>query len=111
TEPLDPDDPVNADRRGSDDPDTYTPNPGLRASMDTLGGRSTNRYFYRAIYMDGANNRSDLSLSEPPVYLPRVVPPDPPLVQLALAGEGKINVRWMISPSPDLARYRIYRAG
>src|SRR5262249_51168355 len=56
----------------------YVPNPNLRAYVDTLDGRATNRYFYRAAYVDGSHNRSPLSLSSPPIWLPDVIPPAEP---------------------------------
>jgi hypothetical protein len=108
-QPLDPDDPSNADRRGPDSPDGYVPNPNLRAYEDSLDGRSTNRYFYRAAYADGAHNRSDLSLSSPPVYLPNVVPPHTPIITRVLGGDSQITLTWASNREPDLASYRLYR--
>lgn len=109
-QPLDPDDPANADRRGPDSPDAYTPDPHLRAYADALDGRSTNRYFYRAAYVDGAHNRSGLGLSSPPVYLPNVVPPGTPLLAGVTGGDGEVVLRWASNREPDLAAYRIYRS-
>jgi hypothetical protein len=118
TQPLDPDDPANANRRGPDDPDSFQvgdpsnplASPTLRAFLDTLDGRAINRYFYRAAYVDAAHNGSALALASPPVSLPKVVAPAPPLVQLALAAEGKVRLQWMASPESDVIRYRVYRA-
>jgi hypothetical protein len=110
-EPLDPDDPANTDRRGPDDPETYTPNPNLRAYLDALDGRSTNRYFYRALSVDAAHNPSALGLAGSPVILRDVVPPRAPLVQLALSGSGVVRLQWLRSEAPDLARYLVYRTG
>ncbi|MGZ3626553.1 MAG: hypothetical protein ACXVDN_02650, partial [Ktedonobacteraceae bacterium] len=73
-QPLDPDDPANANRLGPDTPPDVALDPALRASIDTLDGRATNRYFYRVASIDQAQNRSGLSLASPPVYLPKVVP-------------------------------------
>jgi hypothetical protein len=109
-QPLDPDDPANADRRGPNDPDTYTSNPDLCAYMDTLAGLSTNRYFYRAIYVDGAHNRGPFSLSSPSVWLPNVVPPRAPSLTKALGGDRQITLRWASNREPDLVEYRVYRA-
>jgi hypothetical protein len=109
-QPLDPDDPANADRRGPDSPDGYVPNPNLRAYEDTLDGRSTNCYFYRAAYVDGAHNRSrDLSLSSPAVYLPNVVPPHAPATPNALGGDRRITLSWASNREPDLAGYLVFR--
>ena len=52
-----------------------------------------NRYFYRACCIDGAHNRSVLSLSGPPIWLPNVVPPKPPTFTKVLAGSSGIR-RW-----------------
>ncbi len=107
-QPLDPQD--HPDRRGPDDPDDYIPDPGLCAYVDTLDGRTRNRYFYRAAYVDGAHNRSGLSTASPPVYLPRVVPPRRPAVTKVLGGDRRITLRWAANRDPDVAGYRIYRA-
>jgi hypothetical protein len=109
-QPLDPQDPANADRRGPDSPDTYVPDASLRAFVDTLDGRSTNRYFYRSCYVDGAHNRSPLSLSGPPVWLPNVVPPRAPVITKVLGGDRQITLRWASNREADLVEYRIYRA-
>jgi hypothetical protein len=108
--PLDPDDPANANRRGPDNDDDFVVDLTLRAYMDTLDGRATNRYFYRAIYVDGGHNRSQFSISGPPVYLPNVVPPRAPVITKVLGGERKITLRWASNREPDLAEYRVYRA-
>ena len=108
-QPLDPNDPSTADLRGPDDPEGYTPNTGLRVYMDTLPGRSTNRYFYRAAYVDGAQNRSNLSLASPPVYLPKVTLPRTPVITKVLGGDRRITLRWNCSRKPDLVEYRVYR--
>lgn len=109
-QPLDPDEPNNANRLGPDNPSNFPVDPTLRAYVDTLDGRSTNRYFYRAAYVDGANNRSELSLSSPPVWLPNVVPPRAPVVTKVLGGDRQIALRWASNRELDLAEYRIYRA-
>src|SRR5581483_1212171 len=83
-QPLDPDDGANADRPGPDTPPGYAPRASLRAYVDTLDGRSSNRWFYRSAYVDNAHNVSGLSLSSPPVYLHDVVPPRTPVVTRVL---------------------------
>ncbi len=108
-QPLEPDDPESANRVGPDNPTNFIVDPSLRAYVDTLDGRSRNRYFYRAAYVDGANNRSDLSLSSPPIWLPNVVPPRAPVVTKVLGGERQITLRWASNREPDLSEYRIYR--
>jgi len=109
-QPLDPADAANADRRGPDNADTYVPDASLRAYLDALDGRSTNRYFYRSAYVDGAHNRSPLSLSGPPVWLPNVVPPRAPVITKILGGDRQITLHWASNREADLAEYRVYRA-
>lgn len=108
--PLDPEDAANANRRGPDNPADFVIDPALRAYIDTLDGRSTNRYFYRAAYVDAAHNRGPLSLSSPPVWLPDVVPPRTPVVTRVAGGDREITLRWASNREPDLAEYRVYRA-
>jgi hypothetical protein len=105
-------DPGNRDRLGpDDDPATFAgPNPATCAYMDTLDGRSTNRYFYRAMLLDGAQNRGAMGAPTPPVYLPKVVPPRAPVITKVLGGERQIALTWAANREPDLAEYRIYRA-
>lgn len=108
--PLDPFDPANTDRRGPDDPAEYATNTELRAYIDTLDGRTTNCYFYRCSFVDGAHNRSQaLSLATPPVCLPDVVPPRTPVFTKVLGSERHIVLRWASNREPDLAEYRVYR--
>jgi hypothetical protein len=125
-QPLDPQelDPENPtllrwrNRRGPDDPDDFqvpdTSDPlaaeTLRVYIDTLDGRSTNRYFYRAAFVDGVHNRSDaLSLASPPVYLPKFTPPRTPVITKVLGDDRKIILRWISNREPDLLEYRVYR--
>lgn len=108
--PLDPFDPVNADRRGPDDRADYPESADRRAYIDTLDGRTSNYYFYRSAFVDGAHNRSDgLSLATPPVFPPDVVPPRTPVFTKVLGAERHIVLRWASNREPDLAEYRIYR--
>jgi hypothetical protein len=109
-QPLDPDDPTTANQPGPDNPPDFPIDPALRAYVDTLDGRSTNRYFYRAIYVDGAHNRSGLSLAGPPVYLPKVMPPRTPVITKILGGDRQITLTWAANREADLAEYRVYRA-
>lgn len=108
--PLDPDDPANADRKGPDTPDDFIQDPSHRAFIDALDGRAANRYFYRAAYADGAHNLGPLGPSTPPVYLPKVVPPRAPAVTKLLGGDRTITLKWASNRDPDLAEYRVYRA-
>jgi hypothetical protein len=108
-QPLDPADPATFDRRGPDDPPGRTADPGFRAYLDTLPGRATNRYFYRAAAVDGAHNRSGLSLSTPPVHLPKVEPPRAPVITKVIGGDREITIWWARNREADLAEYRAYR--
>ena len=111
--PLDLSDPANSDRLGPDnDPHTFTAHPTtVRAYIDTLPGKSTNKYFYAVILLDGAQNRSALGGPTPPVYLPKVVPPRAPVLTKVLGGDRQITIQWASNREPDLAGYRVYRAG
>jgi hypothetical protein len=108
--PLDPNDTANANRLGPDNPADYVIDPALRAYVDTLDGRSTNRYFYRAAYVDSVHNRGPLSLSSPPVWLPNVVPPRTPVITKVLGGDRQITLKWAPNRESDLAEYQVYRA-
>jgi hypothetical protein len=106
---LDPNDPANANRVGPDDPSNVPVDAALRAYVDTLDGRSTNRYFYRCCYVDTAHNRGPLGLASPPVWLHKVMPPRIPTLTKALGGERQIELHWASNREPDLARYELYR--
>jgi hypothetical protein len=108
--PQDPNDPVNANRIGPDNPPDFHVDPTLRAYIDILDGSSTNRYFYRAAYVDNVNNPpSQLSFSSPPVWLPNVVPPRAPVITKVLGGDRKIIIKWASNRESDLIEYRLYR--
>ena len=106
---LDPDDPANANRLGPDNPPDFVVDPSLRAYLDTIDGRSSNRYFYRCLYTDGAHNRGALSLSGPPVWLYKVIPPRTPLLTKIVGGELAVELHWASNREPDLASYLVYR--
>ena len=108
-QPLDPDDPGVANRVGPDNPPDFVVDAALRAFVDTLDGRSANRYFYRSAYVDGAHNRGALSISSPPVWLHDVTPPRSPILTKALGGDRRITLRWASNREPDLVAYRVYR--
>ena len=108
-QPLDPDDPNCTDRPGPDNADGYREQSDLCAYLDTLDGRATNRYFYRVAYVDGAHNRSELSISSPPVWLPNVMPPRAPVVTKVQGGERQILIRWALSREADLKEYQVFR--
>ena len=113
---ADPEDPTKLrwrDRRGPDNADDFPLHPNAaarRAYIDTLDGRSTNRYLYRAAFVDAAHNQGELGLPGPVVYLPNVVPPRAPVITKVLGGEREITLKWASNREPDLAEYRVYRA-
>lgn len=117
-QPLDPNDLEYANKRGPDDPDDFKLDDpdhplwskDLRIYIDALDGRSSNRYFYRSAYVDGAGNCSVLSLSSPPVWLPKTVPPRAPVITKILGGDKEIILTWASNREPDLKEYQVYRA-
>ena len=116
--PLDHDGPANANRRGPDDPDNFQigdpsnplASPSLRAFVDSLDGHTTNRHFYRAAYVDAAQNRSAFSLATPPVFLPKVVKPRTPVVTGCVCDDAKNTITWASNREHDLAQYQVYRS-
>lgn len=99
------------DRRGPDTPEGFAIDEANRSAfIDTLDGRSINRYLYRAAFVDSAHNQSELGLPGPVVYLPNVVPPRTPVITKVLGGDRQITIKWASNREPDLAEYRIYRA-
>jgi hypothetical protein len=106
---LDAGDPATADRRGPDDPPNYVPRPALRAYTDTLDGRATNRYLYRAVYVDAAQNRSAMGPIGTPVRLPNVVPPRAPAITKVTGGDRQITLAWASNREADLIEYRVFR--
>lgn len=108
--PLDMADPLIHDERRPDDDAVYAAQPVRRAYTDTLPGRATNRYFYRARFVDGAQNQSSLSLAGPPVYLRKVEPPRAPVITKVIGGDRQITIRWASNREGDAAEYRVYRS-
>jgi len=99
------------DGRRPDDETSYAAgDPNIRAYTDTLAGNATNRYFYRASFVDGAQNQSALSLAGPPVYLHDVEPPRAPVVTGITANDGEITIHWTANREPGALTYRVYRS-
>ncbi|HVS00358.1 MAG TPA: hypothetical protein VMW27_27275, partial [Thermoanaerobaculia bacterium] len=107
--PLDPADAATTDRPGPDEPPDRPRDPSLCVYIDTLDGRAANRYFYRALYLDGAHNRSVLGLAGPPVWLPEVEPPRAPVITRIAGGDREITLAWASNREPSLKEYRVYR--
>ena len=99
------------DRVGPDTDTSYVPNAALRAYVDTLDGRSTNRYFYRSAYVDEAHNLSQLSLSSPPIWLPDLAPPNKPRLLKTLGDNRSIHLHWNVDRNLVNGRCLIYRTG
>lgn len=107
--PLKPDDAGNANKLGPDNAADLVLDQNQRAFIDTLDGRSTNRYFYRVAFVDNGHNLGPLGPSSPPVYLPNIVAPRAPVITKVLGGDREITIKWASNREPDLAGYRIYR--
>lgn len=115
--PLDTNDPANANHRGPDDPDSFQigdptnplASPALRAFVDSVEGKVTNRYFYRAAYVDAAHNRSALSLATPPLTCPDFVAPEVPVITRALGGDHRVLLRWTHGRVENVNEFLVYR--
>jgi hypothetical protein len=109
--PLEMDDARIRDERRPDDDDGYAPaaGSGVLAYTDVLPGRASNRWFYRAQFVDGAQNLGPLSIAGPPVYLRKVEPPRVPVITGVRSGEREVTVQWAAQRDPRLASYRLYR--
>lgn len=109
--------PATQNRAGPDNPPGFVVDPALRAWVDRLDGRARNRFFYRTAFIDDAQNRGELGLSSPPVYLRNVAPPRRPVFIRALAGDPdtgapqdrKITLVWASNRETDLVAYRLFR--
>jgi hypothetical protein len=100
------------DHLGPNDDAVFAPDPtNVCAYVDTLPGRSTNRYFYRVVLLDEAQNRSAVGNTTPPVHIPKVVRLTAPKITKVEGGERRVALRWTSNRQPDLAGYRVYRAG
>jgi hypothetical protein len=104
-------DPANADRVGSDGDGTHVPSATLCAYSAGIDGKSRNRYFFRAAFVNRAHDMGEPGPSSPPVYLPKAAPPRVPVITKILGGERQIRLTFASNREDDVAEYRIYRAG
>ncbi|HEU0099226.1 MAG TPA: hypothetical protein VFQ67_10675 [Allosphingosinicella sp.] len=109
-EPLDPALAANADRAGPDARTPYAPNPAWGACVAEIDGKASNRYFFRAAYVNAAHILGPMGPSSPAVYLPKVAPPRVPAITKVTSGELSITLQWAHNREPDFAEYRVYRA-
>jgi hypothetical protein len=110
-DPLEMNAPSLIDNRRADDSSNYTsPATNIRAYTDTLPGRATNRYLYRALFVDRAQNVGAMSLAGAPVYLRKVEPPPTPVITRVVGGDRQITIEWARSREGDLSHYRVYRS-
>jgi len=78
---------------------------------DEFDGRARARWFYRIASRTLAGVEGEWTPPTPPICAPDVVPPTPPQVQVALADNEKVKLRWIVSPEPDVAKCIVFRAG
>jgi hypothetical protein len=78
--------------------------------VDEFDGRAKARWFYRIASRTPAGIESPWTDPSPPICAPDVVPPTTPQVQVALAANEKVKLRWIASPDQDVAAYLVYRA-
>ncbi len=109
-EPLDPAVAENADRAGPDGLPTYVPNSNWGAWVAELDGRASNRYFFRAAYVNSAHDVGPMGPSSPAVYLHKVEPPRRVAITRVASGQLEITVAWYHNREPDFAEFRLYRA-
>jgi hypothetical protein len=107
--PLDPADTTNADRAGPDGTETYIPNAALCAYAAELDGRATNRYFFRAAYVNAALTVGPLGPSSPAVYLPKVMPPRTPAIVKIASGDRCATITWTTANVDASGQYLLYR--
>jgi hypothetical protein len=78
--------------------------------VDEFDGRAKARWFYRVASRTPAGIESAWTTASPPICPPDVVPPTAPQVQVALAANEQLKLRWIASPERDVAKYLVYRA-
>lgn len=106
--PLEDSNPETVNAKGPDNPDGFNIDISLRKYIDTLPGKAANRYFYRAAYVDNAENISGMNLPTVPIYLPDVSTPKKPVITKVTAGEKEIKLQWVSQSGKGLNRFLIY---
>jgi hypothetical protein len=114
-EAIQEEDPLYQDRiteipdpvRGSD----YTPDPAniLLYVDQTLNGQSSNHYFYALRSVDTNGLQSVLSLSTPPVEIPKTTAPPQPVITSISGGENQVTIKWAKNPGAAIVGYLLYR--
>lgn len=112
---IEEDDPLYEDRI-TEIPDpiqgpSYTPDPAntLLYVDETLNGQSSNYYFYAIRSVDTNGLQSVLSLSTPPVEIPKTTAPPVPVITSILGGENQIGIKWAKNPGAEISGYLLYR--
>ena len=111
---IEENDPLYADRI-TEIPDpvhgtAYTPDPNTLLYVDeTLNGQSSNHYFYAIRSVDTNGLQSAISLSTPPVAIPKTTSPPVPVITSISGGENQIIVKWAKNPGAAIAGYLLYR--
>ena len=109
------DDPLYADRT-TEIPDpvhgpAYIPDPAniLLYVDQTLNGQSSNYYFYAIKSVDTNGLQSILSLSTPPVEIPKTTAPPAPVITYISGGQNRIRIKWAKNPGAEISGYMLYR--
>ena len=109
------DDPLYDDRT-TEIPDpvhgpAYIPDPAniLLYVDQTLNGQSSNYYFYAIKSVDTNGLQSILSLSTPPVEIPKTTAPPAPVITSISGGENQIRIKWAKNPGAEISGYMLYR--
>ena len=75
----------------------------------TLNGQSSNYYFYAIKSVDTNGLQSILSLSTPPVEIPKTTAPPAPVITSISGGENQIRIKWAKNPGAEISGYMLYR--
>lgn len=77
---------------------------------ESIDGNADNSYFYRVRTVNEVGALGNFELSTPPIYLPKIIPPDTPRMIMAEGRDRQIVIRWSASLENNVAGYLLYRS-